>query len=166
MKKTAVEYVPGDLENLANEIVADLDAITAKVARFEQATRESEENMRAFVNVPKDFMVSTVALVEQRNDLLALKKLDPVEARETLEYMYAFPMVYDRVNGLARQVKLDLKSRKARLASQCMQIYAIIKSLARDGHDPGLAAYVEILGRNLGPRGRPRKKRNEPQGTE
>ena len=147
-------------KRLADEILADIDAITAKIERLERFEFESDDFIRAHVNVPAVFMVSTVALVEQRSDLRALDKLDPDEGRDTLQYLDAFRTVQDRIAALGVRLKRNLKSRKARLAWKCLQIYAVAKSLILDGGDPDLAARVEMLGRDLGPRGRPRKARN------
>ena len=83
------------------------------------------------------------------------------DGRETLEYLLEFASVYNRAEALRNRVKLNMKSRKTRLAAQAMQIYALAKTLARDGRNPGLAAHLEALARDLGPRGRPRKPRGE-----
>lgn len=144
---------------LADEIIHDLDAIQAKIEKLEREFPEHEDVIRAHVNVPVVFMSSTVALVEETPDLEGTKRLDPVEGHDTLQFLNAFGTVHDRMIALARRLKLNLKSRKARLAGQSLQIYGIAKGLIRDGKHPELAARVEILGHYLGPRGRPRKSR-------
>lgn len=145
---------------LAMEIIADLEAIDAKIQKLERAVFEPEDFIRAHVNVPVAFMRSTVALVEERPDLQAVKRLDPEEGRGTLDYLANFVTVADRASALTERLKLNLKSRKARLAWQCLHIYALAKNFIRDGKDVDLATRVELLGRDLGPRGRPRKPRN------
>jgi hypothetical protein len=147
-------------ERLAQEILADLDAVSAKLERLEQLPVESDDFVRAHVNVPVVFMVSTVALVEQRADLRELNMLDPDEGRGTLQYLGAFGTIHDRIIALAGRLKRNMKFRKARLAWKCLQVLFVARGLARDGRDPDLAARVEMLSRDLGPRGRPRKARN------
>ena len=147
-------------ERLANEILRDLDAITKKIEKLERGRLEDEGFVRAHVNVPIRFLHTTVALVEQTPVLAAMKKLNAVEGRDTLQFLGAFGAVHDRVMALGQQLKLNLKSRKARLAAQSLQIYRIARGLASHGKDPELAAYVAMLGRDLGPRGRPKKKRS------
>lgn len=150
-----------DFERFAKEIIADLDAVSAKIETLERWEFESEDAMRAYVNVPETFLHSTVALVQDTPTLRELNRLDVADGRETLEYLAAFASVYNRTDALRTRVKLNMKSRKTRLAAQAMQIYALAKTLARDGKNPGLAAHLEVLAHDLGPRGRPRKKRNE-----
>lgn len=89
--------------------------------------------IRAHVNVPVVFMASTIALVEETPDLAGTKKLDPVEGHDTLQFLEAFGTVHDRMIAMARRLKLNLKSRKASLAVQSLQIYGIAKSLLRSG---------------------------------
>ncbi len=146
-------------KQLADEILRDLDAIQAKIERLEREFPEHADQIRAHVNVPVPFMISTIALVEETPDLAGTKKLDPLEGRDTLQFLEAFGMVHDRMMAMARRLKLNLKSRKARLAMQSLQIYGIAKTLLRSGSTAEFAARVEILGHYLGPRGRPRKNR-------
>jgi hypothetical protein len=160
-KNDAVEQKKTELEAFRDEIMADLDAVAAKVEKFERWQFEPEEFVRAYVNVPRPFLTSTVALVEQRDDLAATKKLDPVEGRETLEYLSAFATVADRFEAIGKRVRRNMRSRHARLAAQAMQMYAIVKGLAR--YDHNLEMLARMLGRDLGPRGRPRKARDTAQ---
>lgn len=160
-KKNASKAGRINFEQFAKEVIADLDAVSAKIETLERWEFESEDSMRAYVNVPEIFLHSTVALVEHTPILRELNRLDVGDGRETLEYLGAFASVYNRTEALRTRVKLNLKSRKTRLAAQAMQIYALAKTLARDGKNPGLAAHVELLARDLGPRGRPRKPRGD-----
>jgi hypothetical protein len=62
--------------------------------------------------------------------------------------------------ALAKRLKLNLRSRKARLGWQCLQMYGLAKGLIRDGRDPDLAARGDARPRP-GAAGRPRKWRRE-----
>lgn len=158
-KKGAVEPRKTELELFRDEIMADLDAVAAKVEKFERWQFEPEEFVRAYINVPKVFLVSMVALVEQKGELAAMQKLDPAEGRETLEYAAAFAAVADRFEAIGKRLRRNMRSRLARLAAQAMQMYAIVKGLAR--YDQQLEFRATLLARDLGPRGRPRKPRGD-----
>src|SRR5437763_747783 len=53
-------------------------------------------------------------------------------------------------------LKFTMSSRKATLAADALQIYSIIKGLARDPGSAGIASFVANLKRDLGRRGRPK----------
>ncbi|HEV7239447.1 MAG TPA: hypothetical protein VGQ36_09420 [Thermoanaerobaculia bacterium] len=146
---------------LAEEIARDLEAVAAKMPKLEAAHRRDDDFIRAHVNVPVRFMATTISAVEQTPELERVKRLDTIEGHDTLQFLGAFKAVHDQLTHLADSLKFTMKSRKARLAWQSLQIYAIARGLARDGSHPSIAAYVDILRRDLGPRGRPRKKKTE-----
>jgi hypothetical protein len=52
-------------------------------------------------------------------------------------------------------------SRRTVLALQSLQVYSTARSLARDPRNTKAAHHAENLQRDLGKRGRPRKKRGE-----
>jgi hypothetical protein len=156
-KKGAVEYRKTELELFRDEILADLDAVAAKVEKFERWQFEPQEFVRAYINVPKVFLTTMVSLVEHQSELAAMKKLDPAEGRETLEYADAFASVADRFEAIGKRLRRNMRSRLARLAAQAMQMYAIVKGLAR--YDRQMEMSASHLARDLGPRGRPRKAR-------
>lgn len=158
-KKDAVEHRKTELELFRDEILADLDAVAAKVEKFERWQFEPEEFVRAYVNVPRAFLTATVALVQHKDELAAMKKLDAAEGRETLEYLHAFATVADRFEAIGKRTRRNMRSRHARLAAQAMQMYAIVKSLAR--FDRQMEMSAADLARYLGPRGRPRKPRGD-----
>lgn len=144
-------------QRLAEEIADDLKAVAAKFPKLEAAHRRNDDFIRAHVNVPVPFMAGTVSAVEQTPELERVKALDPVEGHDTLQFLAAFRSVHDQLMHIADDLKYTMKARKARLAWQSLKVYAIARGLARDGN-PLIAAYVDILRRELGPRGRPRKK--------
>jgi hypothetical protein len=148
-------------QRLAKEILEDLERVAAKIPKLEYVTPGIEDIVRAHVNVPRQFMRSTVSLVEQSDELTAIGKLDPREGHGVLQFLEAFQTVQDRLSGMSRELKFTMKVCHAKLAWQSLQIYAIARGMVRDGKSPEMAAYVSALRRDLGPRGRPRKKKSE-----
>ncbi|HYK01658.1 MAG TPA: hypothetical protein VE974_07870 [Thermoanaerobaculia bacterium] len=144
-------------QRLAEEIMRDLEAVAAKIPYLEDPHHSKAAFVRSHGNVPIPFLQTATTAVEQTDELQAVKKLDPAQAHDTLQYAHAFRPVIDQIFALGRRLKFTVASRRARLAFQSLQIYAIAQPMAK--MDPNIAAHVANLRRDLGPRGRPRKKR-------
>jgi len=143
---------------LAEEIMDDLDRVAAKIPKLESHHRATENEIRAHVNVPRSFLGTAVAAVEQTPDLRTTRKLVPEQGHDTLQYLDAFRFVDDKLAEVRAYVRFTLMSRKTALALQALQVYAIARGFARGGRRADVAAHVENLRRDLGKRGRPRKK--------
>lgn len=151
MPVTTTEY-----QRLADEITQDLAAVAEKIKRLERETPQLTENfIRAYVNVPIPFLWTAVSIVGQEPDLQAVRKLDPNQGHDTLQFLDAFRHVHDDVTALGRILKKILISRKAALAASALQMYAVIRGMARN--DWRMAQHARNLGRDLGPRGAKRK---------
>ena len=155
MTATTTEY-----ERLAEEINRDLAAAAEKIKRLKRETPQYTDNfIRAYVNVPIPFLWTAVSIVGWEPELQALRKLDPNEGLDTLQFLDAFRHVHDQINVVSRILKKILVSRKAHLAASALQMYAVIRGMARNDHR--MAEYARNLGRDLGPRGAKRKKGDE-----
>jgi hypothetical protein len=121
------------LEELRQTVVALQDP--SQTARVRQTQN----------NVTAAFIIKTITMVEASPELLAVKKFDPAAAREVLQILDALGPVYDALRAVARDVKIAMDSRKAKIASGALQIYAIAKGVARDETAPGLAVHVSDL---------------------
>jgi hypothetical protein len=146
-------------ELLAAEILRDLDAVAAKIPKLEAYHQASANLIRAHVNVPGHFLVTAVAAIEQTPEFQRARPLEAVRGHDTLQYLKAFGTVRDRLASLERHVKHTMDSRKARLAQVAFQIYSVLRGLSRDARDISTESHIEFLQRDLGKRGRPRKKR-------
>ena len=143
---------------LAEEIMEDLDRVAAKIPKLEAYHRVTENEMRAHVNVPRPFLRTAVAAVEQAEDLRNTRKLVPEQGHDTLQYLAAFRFVEDKLAEVKAYVRFTLQSRQTALAMRALQLYAIARGLARGGRRSDVTRHVENLRRDLGKRGRPRKK--------
>lgn len=113
------------------------------------------------MNVPVPFLSTAIGVTEDTPGIAATGPLAPAEGRDTLQYMDAFRQVDNKLGALKSHVRFTLMSRKAVLASQALQVYSRARNIARDQSDARMASHVENLKRDLGKRGRPRKKREE-----
>ena len=151
MAVTTTEY-----QRLAEEIRRDLAAVTEKIKRLEGETPQLSDNfIRAYVNVPIPFLQTAVSIVDQEPQLQAIRKLDSSRGHDTLQFLDTFRHVHDDVGVLGRILKKILIARKADLAARALQIYAVVRGMARN--DPRMADHARNLGRDLGPRGAKRK---------
>ena len=143
---------------LAEEIMEDIDRIAAKIPKLEAHHRVTENEIRAHMNVPRPFLGTAVAAVEQSPELRGTRKLVPEQGQDTLQYLDAFRIVDDKLGVLRTYLRFTLMSRHTALALRALQIYAIARGFARDPRGAKVAPHVEHLRRDLGKRGRPRKK--------
>jgi nitroreductase len=144
-------------QRLAAEIMRDLDAVAAKIPYLESPHPSKAAFVRSHGNVPIPFLQTATVAVEQTEELQAVRKLDPPQAHDTLQYVEAFRPVSHHLFALGRRVKFSVTLRRSQLAFQSLQIYAIAQGLASGKRGPKIAAHVENLRRDLGRRGRPRK---------
>jgi hypothetical protein len=146
---------------LAEEIMQDLDRAAAKIPRLEARHRAPANSIRAHVNVPVEFLGTAVVVTEDTEEIKTSGPLVPSDGLDTLQYMDAFRRVDDKLGAIKSYVRFTLASRKTVLAVQALQVYAIARSRARDKRDARINAHVENLKRDLGKRGRPKKKKAE-----
>jgi len=143
-------------QQLADQFSKALDDITAIIPKLESSHAATRDFVRSHVNVSTEFLATAIAAVDQVPELQNLNKLDTVAARDTLQFIEAFRPVQDKVTAFAHSLKFTMMSRKATLAADALQIYDIVKGLARDPGSAGIASLVGNLKRDLGRRGRPK----------
>lgn len=148
-------------QKLAEEILNDLATVADKFPTVDPTRLATDDFIRAHINVSVEFIATAIAVIEGRPELQAAARLDPSDGRAGLQYLEAFRTVHDRLLQMADQLKRAMKQRKALLAWQALQTYAIARGFARGAFNPELEANLDALRRDLGPRGRPRKKRGE-----
>jgi hypothetical protein len=155
---------PTYYDRLAAEIMEDLDRVAAKFPKLERRHQTSANARRAHLNVPRPFLGTAVVITEEMPDIAKDGSLDPADGRDTLQYLDAFRAVDDKFEAVRAQLRFTMMSRRTTLAVQALSVYSLTKSKARSG--PEYASAVENLQRDLGKRGRPRKKRRSEDATE
>jgi hypothetical protein len=145
--------------------ISALDEIAGTIPKLEAAHIATSDFVRSHQSVPVGFLATAVAAVEQTPTLQNVGKLNVNEARDTLQFLEAFRPVLDKVTAFARNLSFTMKSRKASLAADSLQIYDIAKGVARDPASASVASLVDNLKRDLGRGGR-RKKKPAPTPTQ
>jgi hypothetical protein len=135
--------------------MSGLDTLVTAIPKLEVEHVTTANLVKSHQSIPKPFLASTVAAVEQSTELQVLKKLDVPSSRDTLQFIEAFRTVADKLNAVAHSLEFTIRSRKAALAVTALQIYDIAKGISRDPSSAGLAVHVANMKRDLN-RQRPR----------
>jgi hypothetical protein len=143
-------------QQVADQVCKALDDIAVLIPKLELTHASTAKFVRSHLNVPTEFLATAIAVVEQVPELSNVNKLDVVGARDTLQFIEAFRPVADKAMAFAKSVTDTISLRKANLAADSLQVYAIAKGLARDRKSGGIASLVANLKRDLGRRGRPK----------
>jgi hypothetical protein len=114
------EAGPRQLQRGRRRLIPNLEIAHVSTARF----------VRSHQNVSLEFLATAIAAVEQSVELQGVRKLDVTAARDTLQFLKAFRPVLDRIRALADSLEFTMKSRRASLTADALQIYAIAKAVA------------------------------------
>jgi len=153
-------------QQLASDFMKALDAISMAVPKLEPRHSSTAAFVRTHLGVPLPFVLSAIALVEQSPELAAVGKLDPVAARETLQFIEAFRTLLGKVRIFEDTLAFSLDTLYANLAADALQTYCIAKGVVRDASSLVVfESHVTSMKRALGKigKGRPRKKSEPPQ---
>jgi hypothetical protein len=145
-------------EQLADKFMKALDDIAEIIPKLQASHESTAPFVRSYLSIPNAFLATTISAVEQDATLQGVQKLDLTASRDTLQFLEAFKPVLDKLTGFQSALKFTMNSRKALLAADSLQIYDVAKGLARDPGSAGMAAHVGNMKRDLGRRGRPKKK--------
>jgi hypothetical protein len=150
-------------QQLADDFMKALDALITGLPPMETSHPSTSPFVRGKLNIPRPFLESTVAAVEQSPELQALNKLDSVKGRETLQFLEAFRTVHDKLTGFSKDLKFTLEARHAALANDALQIYYLAKGVIRDPNSPAVTHHVENMKRDLARKGRKKAAPSAPQ---
>lgn len=138
-----------EMDRIAGQVRATVEAVSALIPNLERPHRSTRNRDRAHRTVPRAFIVSMIAAVEQLEALQAVRKFDVDDARETLQFIDAFRPVADQLAALTAALRFTLESRKARVVAAGLQTYDIARGLARDEEMTPLTAHIGNLKRDL-----------------
>jgi hypothetical protein len=138
-----------DMDRLAEQVGAAVEAISALIPRLEHPHPSTRGRIRAHRTVPREFIVTMIAAVEQVEELRAVRKFDVDDAREALQFIDAFRPIADRLATLTAALRFTMESRKARVVAAGLQTYDIARALARDEEVSDLTGYLSVLKRDL-----------------
>jgi len=138
-----------EMDRIAEGVRAAVNAIAELIPQLERPHPSTSNRIRAHRTVPREFIISMIAAVEQVEELQTVRKFDVDDARETLQFIDAFRPIADQLAALTAALRFTIESRKARVVAAGLQTYDIARALARDEESSPLTAHVSILKRDL-----------------
>jgi len=139
-----------EMDRVAEQVRAAVDAVAALIPKLERPHSSTRPGVRAHRTVPRQFIVSMIAAVEEIESLRVLRKFDVDDARETLQFIDAFRPIADQLAALTAALRFTIESRKARVVAAGLQTYDIARGLARDEEVTPVTAHIGNLKRDLG----------------
>lgn len=130
-------------QQVADQLSKALDDAFAIMPKLESPHPDTAGWVNAHLNVPDKFVEIAVGAVEQTPELQSIKKLDVDAARDTLQFNAAFSPMRLKVAAFEKAMGFTMNSGKANVAADSLQVYYLLKGLARD---PGSAHLIPIAG--------------------
>ena len=147
--REVTDVAPLAASELAEKIVAALDAIAARIPDLRAPQPETAKRVRSARTVSRDAILAIIDAVEATPQLQRLAKLDPEHAQEEAEALDALRLVNDRITMLQSRIRYTIEARRAELVSSLMHAYTVGNALA-DERDPELLAHLANIRRHLG----------------
>jgi len=148
----------------ADAFVGKLEAMKEGFpVKFLTRHRSKARFVDARIGVPMKCLSTGVAAIERSTDLQSVTRIDAAIARDQLQLVEAFMPVLLEAEKLYFGMKFTLNSVRADLANNILKLYAVAKTLGRDGEDAELAALADTISRDLGRKGIPKPKKLKKQ---
>jgi len=163
MQPQRPEFIPAPTitryQQLANDVMQAIDAMMVEVPKLEAKERRSKAFIRTHIGISPEFVMRTAGAVEYTPELDRMEQMNVAAAHAARQLGDAFLPVVRRLAGVTDELQLLLDTKQALAAAEALKMYELAKALARRKHDPVLLTMVRAMKRELGPRGRPRKKK-------
>jgi hypothetical protein len=151
--------VPGKTpKEIADRVLAHLRAAAAEIPGYVLPHPLQNGFVRGHRTVPVDAIKQVIEAVNRSKKLQGLGKFDANQADFALQFNDAFRQVVDELKTLLKGVIFTMELQKATVASATLQMYTIMRGLARTpSDDDELVWFIEHIGEILRPRGKGRK---------
>jgi hypothetical protein len=157
--------VPGKTpQEIAGRVLAHLRAAAAEIPDFVLPHPLQNGFVRGHRTVPVEAIQQVIEAVNRSKKLQGLGKFDANQARFALEFNEAFRDVVGELKTLLKGVIFTMELQKATVAAATLQMYTIMRGLARTpSDDDELVWFIEHIGEILRPRGKGRKGKKVPR---
>ena len=145
-------------ERTAAVVKKILDLAARRIPGLTAPHAKTSRRISGHRTVPKKFIRTTIAAVDDLEELRSTGKFDSTEAMAALQFEAAFRPVVDQLAILLASLTYTIDLRLAPVAEKALQTYAVAKGLARNGGDRKLNAHLRHLKRDLGRKGPGKKK--------
>jgi hypothetical protein len=141
---------PVTLEELTTTVIAGLNIIAAIIPDLRVPHPATKKKVRGARTVPREAVISIIAMVEASLVLQGMQILNLARAREVVEHDHGFRVLDERIEMLRKQVRYTMEARWAEVTSEAMAAYHVAKRLAKDPRYAELAAHLDTIRRHLG----------------
>jgi hypothetical protein len=152
------EPVDTPMHALVRELIADLQAMRAKIPGFRDAHPKTRKMVRTYRSVPREFIAKMNDSVKQSEEMKSFGTYDPEAGAETLDFVDNFKLFRSFVEMFLSGVNFTIEYRHAEIADRALQTYQLSKAL-RTGPRSDLRAHVAHLREALNRAGRRRRKK-------
>ena len=146
-------------ERSAATVKKILKIAAERVPELKAPHEPTSRRIRGHRTVPKKFIRSVIAAVDDIEELRRVSRFDTAEAEAALQFEAAFRPVVDEVAMLLSSLTYTIDVRLAGVAVKALRAYDIGKGLARDERNRQLVIRLRRLKTDLGRKG-PRKKKS------
>lgn len=145
-------------EEIADRVLSHLRAAAAEIPLLVYPNPLQNGFVRGHRTVPVEAIKQVIYAVDSSEKLQGLGKFDANRARVALQFNDAFRTVVAELKLLLRGVTFTMEMEKATAAAATLQMYTIMRGLARNpSDDDELVSFIEQIGEILRPRGKGRK---------
>jgi hypothetical protein len=155
---------PVAVDEVSTKVVAALDIIAALIPDLRTPHPATAGKVRGARTVPREAILSILAMVESSPAIREMNLLDTGRAHEVLELDDGFRILDERLERLRAQVRYTVEARWAELVAQAMDVYFLANKLAKKPEHADLAAHVAIIRRHLDRRNAATGKRKKTKG--
>jgi hypothetical protein len=147
-------------ERRAAVVAKVLDRAAARIPGLMAPHKETARHMRGHRTVPRTFIRTMIAAVDDVEVLQTANTFDVDEAEAALQFEAAFRPLIDKIALLLASLIYTIDLRISPVATKALRTYALARILTRNGRNRALISHLRFLKRDLGRKG-PRKKRKK-----
>ena len=159
-KKALPTRKPTDtpMQTLVQELIKDLQAMRAKIPRFQDPHPKTRKLVRTYRSVPRAFVVTMNGCAQQSEEMKAFGTYDPMAGIQALDFIDNFKVFRDFVEIFLSGLNFTIEYRHAEVAERALQTYQLSKVL-KTGPKSDLRMHVAELREALNRAGRKRRKK-------
>jgi hypothetical protein len=154
------EATVSPMQALVKELVRDLEAIQAKIPRFQYPHPRTRGLVKTYRSIPRAFVQQMNDSVKYDEELQAVGTYDYQAGADALDFIDNFRAFSSTVAGFLHGLNFTIEFRHAEVAEKGLQTYQIAKALQRrQGSNVG--GHVEALREALNRAGKKRMKKKD-----
>jgi hypothetical protein len=158
---TAVTPTITHYQQLADRVSAMIDELLTVLPRLELPHPTTVNFVRTHASLPIALLETAVTAVSRQEELQVISRMDVSNGWDTLQLNQALRPVADKLYHLAKKIEYTVDSRLALLGAEVLQLYCVVKGLARDPKRADMLELMADLKRDLGRKAKPKRVRKQ-----